>query len=419
VSSAVWTPPERPPWVADLITAGATVGPLALHPLDPDALRSAAVRVAGTDDFGGTSWEQGFGRLCVALVDEARLHAVGAALTRSEILRTLVNRLRIVAAGTPSGPPVTAPWVVCGTARSGTSILHELLALDPAARTPRAWEVLDSVPAPGPEPDPGRVDRIDRDVRLWDRITPEYLTMHENGGALPIECIFVTAHEFASEHWSGVHHVPSYNKWLMRTDLRDAYRWHRRQLEWLGQHDPPGRQWVLKAPSHLGALVPLFATYPDAWILQTHRDPLRTIPSTISLMATLRWMRSDVVDVDRLAHTMAIGVAMLFDAVTAMRADGRLPDERFVDVQYADLVRDPIATLRGVYDRVGRRWPAGFDTRIVEYLAAKPRAVHGAHRYSVEEFGLDVAELRARYRPYVERFGVATETEAAIDPATA
>ena len=100
---------------------------------------------------------------------------------------------------------------------------------------------------------------------------------------------------------------------------------------------------------------------------------------------------------------------MLFDAVTAMRADGTLPETRFVDVHYAELVRDPVATLRGVYDRTGRAWPAGFETRIVEYLAAKPRAKHGAHRYSAEEFGLDVTELTERYGPYVERFGVAAE----------
>lgn len=412
MTGARWAPPSRPAWVADLIASGATVGPLALHPLDAHTLRSTAVRAAGADDFGGVTWEEGFGRLCSALTDEARLHAVGAALTRSEILRTLVNRLRIVAAGPSASAPVTAPWVVCGTARSGTSILHELLALDPSARTPRAWEVLDSVPAPGPQPDVERIERIDHEVRLWDRITPEYLTMHENGGALPIECIFVTAHEFASEHWSGVHHVPSYNKWLVRHDLRDAYRWHRRHLEWLGQHDAPGRQWVLKAPSHLGALPALVATYPDAWILQTHRDPLQTIPSTISLMATLRWMRSDAVDVDALARTMAVGVAMLFDAVVGMRADGTLPDDRFVDVHYADLVRDPVATLRHVYRRTGRAWPAGLDARIVEYLAAKPRAVHGAHRYSVAEFGLDADDLRERYRPYVERFGVEAEAAA-------
>jgi phosphatidylethanolamine-binding protein (PEBP) family uncharacterized protein len=127
-------------------------------------------------------------------------------------------------------------------------------------------------------------------------------------------------------------------------------------------------------------------------------------------MATLRWMRSDHVDIDRLARTMAVGVAMLFDAVTTMRSDGTLPDARFVDVHYAELVRDPVATVRGIYHRTGRAWPDGFETRIVEYLAAKPRAKHGAHRYSVEEFGLDATELAERYRPYVDRFGVEVET---------
>jgi hypothetical protein len=405
-----WRPPPRPDWVNDQIVSGRTVGPLALHPLDAEDLVATATRVADADDFGGDSWRTGFDLLCESLTAEADLHAVGAALTRSELLRTLVNRLRIVAAGPGPDIPVTSPWVVCGTARSGTSILHELLALDPTARVPRAWEVLDSVPAPAGPPDPERVERIDREVRLWDRITPEYLTMHENGGALPTECIFLTAHEFASEHWSGVHDVPTYNKWLIGTDLRPAYRWHRRQLQFLGQHDAPDAQWVLKAPSHLGALPALFATYPDVWVLQTHRDPVRTLPSTISLMATLRWMRSDRVDVDRLARTMVRGVAMLFEIVQTMRTDGTLPDDRFVDVAYADLMRDPVATLRTVYDRTGRAWPEDFEDRIREYLAAKPQAVHGAHRYDLADFDLAEADVRDRYASYVERFGVVTES---------
>jgi hypothetical protein len=405
-----WRPPPRPDWVHDQIVSGRTVGALALHPVEATELVATATRVAGATDFGGDSWRTGFELLCTSLAEEADLHAVGAALTRAELLRTLVNRLRIVAAGPVPDLPVTAPWVVCGTARSGTSILHELLALDPGARVPRAWEVLDSVPAPAGSPDPARVERIDREVRLWDRITPEYLTMHENGGALPTECIFLTAHEFASEHWSGVHDVPTYNRWLVGADLRPAYAWHRRQLQWLGRHDPPDVQWMLKAPSHLGALPALFATYPDAWVLQTHRDPARTLPSTISLMATLRWMRSDRVDVDRLSRTMVRGVALLFAHVQALRADGTLPDHRFVDVHYADLMRDPVATLRTVYDRTGRPWPDGFADRIRAYLAAKPRAAHGPHRYGLADFAIDEADLRERYAPYVEHFGVTTES---------
>ncbi len=311
--TVTWTPPPRPQWVADLVVAGAELDPLALAPLDPDELFATACRRVGADDMGGVSWQTGLESLCGALATEAHLHAVGAILTRSEILRTLANRLRIVAAESDDEPALTTPWFVTGTARSGTSILHELLALDPRSRTPATWEVLDSVPAPdGGAPADDRVAGIEGAVQWWNDIAPEYLTMHENGAALPTECIFVTAHEFSSEHWSGVHDVPSYHRWTARTGAGAAYAWHRRHLGFLQSRQGP-QQWVLKAPSHLGTLPALFAEYPDAWVIQTHRDPLRTVPSTISLMATLRWMRSDAVDVTRLAPTMANGVAMLFE----------------------------------------------------------------------------------------------------------
>lgn len=401
-----WNPPPRPVWVADQIAAGELVGPLALHPLDPDALISTAVAVAGSADFGPAGWRSGFELLCVALRDEAQLHAVGAALTRSEIVRTLVNRLRIVAQGDPGGE-IVDPWFVVGSARSGTSILHELLALDPRRRAPLAWETLASVPAPRPgdvDSDP-RVDQIDHEVRHWEAICPEYLTMHENGGRLPHECIFVTAHEFASEHWSGVHDVPSYNRWLQGADLTDAYRWHHRHLRWL-QSAYPTERWVLKAPSHLSALPALLAIYPDAKVIQTHRDPLQTIPSTISLMATLRWMRSNRVDVARLARTMAKGVAALFDWVDTMRGDGSLPDHQFVDVRYDDLVVDPIATVRSIYERLDAPFAEAHGVAIGDYLGAKPKAKHGAHRYALEDFGLDPADLRDRYGNYCERHRV-------------
>jgi hypothetical protein len=408
-----WQPAPRPRWVADQIAIGELIGPLTLHPLRADVLLDTAITSCGVSDFGGDSWRVGFEQLCAALIDDADLHAVGAALVRSELLRTLMNRLRIVA-GEPAGPiaaEVLEPWFVCGTARSGTSILHELLALDPSVRAPRAWEVMYSTPVPevGNTAPDTRVSRADREVKYWEAIAPEYLTMHENGGALPQECIFITAHEFASEHWSGVHDVPSYNKWLRRADLTPAYLWHRRHLQWL----QAGRntQWALKAPSHLSALPALFSVYPDAWIIQTHRDPMRTVPSTISLMATLRWMRSDHVDVRRLATTMATGVASLFDWVTAMRSDGTLRADRFIDVRYAELMRDPVSTLRGVYQRIGHEFTDQHALAITRYLASKPKSKHGTHRYALADFDLEETELAERYRGYCETFAIEREDD--------
>lgn len=408
-----WSPPPRPEWLTRLLAATDLLGPYAVVPIDADDLTERAAQVTGLDDFGGDTWREPLAVLCHAIREEARLHTVGALVTRAELLRVLENRLRIVAAEPTArgAPEVVAPIVITGSARSGTSILHELLALDPAHRVPAAWEVLWSVPAPTDGeggPDDPRVVRADREVRFWEDLAPVYRAMHENGGALPHECIFLTAHELASDHFSGNLDVPSYAAWMATHDLRPAYQWHRRQLRFLGARRGP-HQWVLKAPSHLSALPALFTVYPDARVVITHRDPLRTVPSTVSLMATLRWMRSDEVNVTGLAHVMARGMAAQWETVDRWRAEGAVPAGRVVDVAYADLVRDPVATLRRLYAALDRDWPAGLEDAVRSYVAAKPRGAHGGHHYRLTDFGLDPDDLRERFAGYVDRYGVEPE----------
>jgi hypothetical protein len=397
-------------------TAGANVGAEAVVPIDVDEIVATACATAGLDDFGTDTWREPYAVLIDAIAREARLTTLGRLLTRAELLRTLVNRLRVEAVHAQQPAlavaPVTTPLFITGTARSGTSILHELLAQDPGLRAPRAWEVLYSVPPPAPGDEAGtdaRVATTDREVRLWDQIAPEYLTMHENGGDLPLECIFLTAHELASEHFSGVLDVPSYAAWMAAADLRPAYAWHRRHLQELQARTGPS-SWVLKAPSHLSALPALFATYPDAWVVQTHRDPARTVASTVSLMATLRRMRSDEVDSVRLARVMAKGMALLLDRVDELRASGAVPAARFVDVSYRELVTDPLHTIARVYERIERPFTPEARAAMGRYLAAKPQGKHGAHRYTLADFGLDPATVHARFAGYCTRHAVTGET---------
>ena len=157
-----------------------------------------------------------------------------------------------------------------GAPRTGTSILHELLACDPETRAPAMWEMLHPVESlAGADALPV----ADATVQLWHDLQPEYETMHANSGALPNECIFITMNEFLSDQWSGCHVVPTYDAHLRRADHRDAYRFHRKVLQTLQQR-ARGRRWVLKAPSHLGQLRALFAVYPEARIVHIHRDPL-------------------------------------------------------------------------------------------------------------------------------------------------
>lgn len=409
-----WQPPPRPRWVERLNAHGAAVGdPAALVSLDPDELLAAAERTTGLDDFGddvgGPAWRDHYRVLADALARESSLHLAGRLVTRTEILRTLRNRLELARLWRRRPDileaPVSPPVFVVGSPRSGTSILHELLARDPASRAPALWEM--EHPVAALEGDALR-PVADRVATFWHDLQPEYEAMHANAGDLPNECIYITLHEFLSDHWGGCHVVPTYDAHLSRADHRPAYRLHRRFLQTLQQR-ARGERWVLKAPSHLFQLRALFDVYPEARIVQTHRDPLRTLPSALSLLGTLKWMRCERVDLSGVAPRLARGTAHLYRSEIAQRADGTLPDDRFVDVRYADLVADPVATVADLYARLGWAFPPSVREAVADYAARKPRGARGAHRYALAEMGLDPDEERERFRFYRERFGVPEE----------
>jgi hypothetical protein len=408
-----WTPPEAPEWVARLNGhAAAAGGAEEIVSLDPDDLLASARRSTGLDDVGGDSWRPHFDVLVDALRDEARLTLLGRVVARTELLRALRQRLLLADlwAGDPTilSEEIVRPVFVVGTGRAGTSILHELLALDPAHRVPLTWELFHPAEALGGDADAARAAGHDAHA-FWADVQPAYATMHHNDGDEPNECIFATMLEFLSDQWGGTYEIPTYSAHLVAADHTEAYRYHRRVLQTLQRRDRRDR-WVLKAPSHLSQLRTLFAVYPDARVVQIHRDPLKSVPSTISLMGTIRSMRGERVDVDSLGPWVSIGYAMMLDDTMDARASGELPDDQFVDVRYADLMADPVGTLRAAYTGLGVPPPADLDALVTDHLAARPKDARGAHRYSLADTGLDEETERARFRRYQERYGVPDET---------
>jgi hypothetical protein len=410
-----WTPGPRPGWVDALNALGANLGDAgrSLVSLAEEDLLAAACANTGLDDFGDPWFRQGLGVLLRALEDEARLTLTGRVLARAEIQRILQNRLAVEATlrAEPAieREPVDAPIVITGLGRTGTTLLHDLLAQDPANRVPMQWELMYSVPPPEAASyaaDP-RIERVRREITVMDEADPAFPQMHELAADLPTECIYVFAHQFATDMFIGEFNVPSYAVWQGTTDLLAAYRYHRRFLQLL-QWRHPGR-WALKAPSHLGRLKELFAVYPDARVVVTHRDPLRVIGSLASLMATLHRMRSDQVDYRGMVDGMAFGFSYLVQKVMKQRNAGTVPDERIVDVRYADLVRDPVGTVRGLYERWGLPFDESIAARIRQRLAAQKHGQKGTHRYSFAETGLDLASQRATFAPYLERYGIPAE----------
>ena len=409
-----WSPPPRPHWVTELNAFGAQLGsPAALVPLDASSLIDTACNATGLDDFGDDGWREGFAVFLRSLEDEADLHLLGRTLARNEIVRALVNRLQVHATlqRNPAilAERIDAPVLVVGTGRSGTSLLHELLAQDPAHRVARTWELLH--PCPPPEratyTTDARIAAADQEYTFWHLIAPEYRTMHENGGDVPNEDPLIDMLEFASDHFMGSYPVPSYARWLARVELAPLFRAHRRFLQLL-QWRCPGDRWILKSPSYLAKLPAFFAEYPDAHVILTHRDPCMVLPSLVSLMATLRWMHSDTVAVDAVVKTAVSGTALAMDYVMRLRADGTLPDDRIIDVRFDDLVGDPWDTLRSVYARMGSTLTPEAEARMRAY-SARPRARPGRHEYAFSDTGLDLDETRARFAAYQARYSIPSE----------
>jgi hypothetical protein len=404
---------ERPAWVrrinamADSV-GGAIEGAKQLLPIDADELLEAATQSLGGGsfgDFGDSAWQKRFADL-VSAIDASRLNLVGRLITKQELLRALRTRLLLSRAvereSSILDEKIRAPVFVTGPARSGTTILFELLWLDPALRGPLAWEALHPLPLP---------EAADADVRplvseceqeLWADVQPEFAAVHELRSDLPVECVTLTTPCFCGPHWGMVLEAPP------PLDVSLFYDFHRRILQVL-QHGRPEQTWLLKTPQHLTSLGPLFETYPDAWVVQTHRDPTRTMPSTVSTTALIRWLRTDHIDVAALATVIEAAFGWILNSVAEQRATHALP-ERFVDVHFQDLMKDPVRTLEATYSTMGREFTREHAKRVRTYLDEKPRGKFGVHRYTAEEWGFDAAALRERMEPYIRHFGVALES---------
>lgn len=384
--------------------------------LSAQRLIESACAVTGLDDFGEPGWLEGLERLIEALREEAGLNALGVTAAGKELKYHLIARLGIVAyrRANPvvAASDVVPPIIIVGQARTGTTILHDLLAQDRTARVPLTWEVERPCPPPETatyETDP-RIAAVDARIAAVGRVMPELVAMHPMGATLGQECVCITASDFRSILFATEYHVPSYARWLLDdADHAGAYRWHRWFLQHL-QSRHPTQRWVLKSPGHIWTLGEMAAEYPDALLVQTHRDPLRIIASVTSMYTTLRGVTSDAVDPKVIAAEWADYILKGLDRSVTARIDGTIKSDQVVDVTFKRFVSDQIGTAREVYDRFGLELTPDTAERMRTFLARNPQDKHGGHKYSFAATGLDEHELRERARRYQEYFDVPSES---------
>ena len=366
----------------------------------------------GTDDFGGGEFFEPLSRLLESCQREAQLNVVGKLAVRADVVRTLCNRL-LMQRDRQLFPEIvnqqiSRPVFILGLPRSGTTLLHTLLAADPDHRAPLCWEVMwPSPPAKNRECE--RIRRASRSLASLRWLAPTFDHVHAIGAELPQECVSLMAPSFLSDQFDTMYNVPSYRSWFLEQDLQPAYEFHRRFLQHL-QHRKKALRWILKAPTHLFALPTLLSIYPDAHFVQTPREPSEAITSVSSLITILRRIFSDNVDPRKVARE-----AWRYWAETMAKflldRDRFLSSERICDLNYRDIRHDPMDAVRYIYTYFG--WPLSPDAErcIEKSLRDQPREQNGFHRYRPSQFDLDMMDREQGFGAYCARFGLSSLQE--------
>lgn len=384
--------------------------------LTEESILKAARRRAKLSDFGDERFRIALQRLLDSFKEDAQLHPFGRFLTRNRLIMSAENRLRIQddLKRHPEilDEPIRQPLFVAGLPRSGTTLLYNLLAKDPASRSLLMWESFWPSPPPQAETrhrDP-RIKRARMVVKTLCRLAPQLPVAHTLVPDGPEECMPLLFNTFVCPGFLMMAHVPGYEQWLRGLSFEEnvaVYREYKRQLQLL-QWRCPEKRWLLKCPAHLAALDALLRVFPDASVVQTHRDPAKVVPSVCSLFAMFRGMSTDTIDPQAMGPQLAESGAELVNR--AMKAREKTPDRVF-DVAYMDLVGDPAGTVRRIYDHFGYHCDERMDAGMTRWLDENPRHKQGVHRYGLAQFGLDLPAIEHHFGPYCERFGITRESE--------
>jgi hypothetical protein len=390
------------------------------RPPTAQTLIARAQRRTGFADFGDFRFERPLRLLLEACGEEADLSLFGAAALRWDTVRFLSNllRLRDEERREPQilGEQITAPLIIAGLPRSGTTFLHVLLAEDEANIVPLVWQLIHPYPTAqiGAARDRRR-QQVARQLRMFQLLAPQFHRLHPIGANSPQECSEITAHLFASLRFDTTYRIPSYRRWLDDTGHLDAYRFHKRFLQHLQYQAGRGGRWALKCPDHIFALPAIRAVYPDANLVFVHRDPVAVLASVARLTEVLRRPFTRYIDraaIGREDSERWLAAAGLM--VAAADEDSGSPP--ILHIHYSKLVADPPGTVAALYRHFGRVLDAEVVARIERRVAANPNGGYGRRRAQLEDYGLDPAREHERYAGYMARFGISPEGRKSARP---
>jgi hypothetical protein len=369
----------------------------------------AMLAASGLPDDLQVQVRPGLAATLAALAAEPDLSDQGRLRAQAQFEDQL-RRLAAIAADRARFPQIAAvvidrPVFILGLPRCGTSLLHALIAADPTVRTPLSWEVA----APSPPPEAATFDTDPRaaafDAYVDAAFAGEWADVHKAhpiGARIPQECGMILETAFQSLNPVMLFRLADYYQWYLGADTEFAYRVHKMWLQHLAWRNPRPR-WVLKVQEHSFHLPALRSVYPDALFVQPHRDPVTVLASICRLIEVIRGIAFARQDRAALGEEL---LHLWHDGQMRMMAYRNAhPEVAILDMRYADIARAPVEAVRSVYDFAGIRFSQGTEARIRAWLADNPADKHGRHSYTLEDYGLTAARVRAVYADYIDAFG--------------
>jgi len=378
----------------------------------PETYIERARQATGFEDLGGDTWREGLERLLDSVRREAGLNQAGIAQCEGMVTMLLMKRLEIEHwyAMHPeiAEQQITAPLMVLGLPRTGSTALHCLLGEDPAARVMRNWETMNPTPPPERdtyETDP-RIAVMQQHMDRRDKVTPRMRQMLPSTAISPVEDQLTMGYDFKSQLFQASYRIPSYIDWFNHhADLVPTFEYVKRVLKLLQWRCPP-TQWRLKNPTYILFIEALDKVFPDARYCMTHRDVAAVIPSVSDLYYEMHKATTDAPDKRWLGNLSVEWTELGMRRMIEFRDGGN--NHRFFDIYFAPFQKNPFPVLEELYAFLGEDFTEEARAGMQAWRDDTPRDKHGGHSYDAADFGLDPTALRERFRFYSERYDVPT-----------
>jgi hypothetical protein len=369
-------------------------------------LHRTAIEATGLEDFGAASYLTGLRLLLRAFDTDPQLTEAGRQFAYGTVLGTLTARLH-AQRGWSEHPEtlrqrIERPLVITGIPRTGTTALHKLLSMDPQFQGLERW--LTETPMIRPPRERWEALPAFRatvaNLEAFFTAMPDMRKAHDMVADEPDECLEVLRQSFVSNRFSSSTYLPSYDRWFFEQNESDSYRRYVDVLRLIGGAEH-GKRWLLKNPGHITQIDALFEVLPDACVIQTHRDPLKAIPSLCSTLYMARRMfEGDATRAEVIGPRECRYWRQALERTDRAR---RSRAKQFFDVDHRDFVSNPMDTVKAIYEYFGLVLSTSARERMQQWIAAAPTSRHGEHRYRLEDFGVTALQLCDEFADYRSR----------------